>query len=418
MIKIPNIPIEPQKEDFDASDYSVSVVGEKRKENKRKHQRYENKNVTVSYFLGYVVCCIITGLIVISVNPKISTGGIIFCSLVFGAFLMLFGGFIITGIFNKVGETLEPSRIPRKDYLKRANDYLIEKEEYDNKLKVLSIKYPELHNADYNEIKYNELCKTRIYEKVEEMLRLVRIRSMKCTSLHMGRIFNNLELIGISSKELINSYHHIYKCLTTNGYVALTYMDNISEHYLKVFCEIKNDNGLDKGIIVTGKTDIKDEIVKNLIQENSIEIISHATFERAALKELEKPELSFLDPSEIPFENTKRITARFEGGNTIIFALRIVDEVFSTRKEILERIKKSEPLKGWYGLIPIFPKKDKPFYGLVYFQWEYEFDYYREWFTHAIQAWRQEISEIETNYSTWDPHKRFKYRWWSNYAWD
>ena len=416
------IPQKPRKEDFVVSDLSIERAETINEHNRKQHQNYKSKNQSTSMWLGFIGCCVIAAIIIHNINPKVEGIGLIFCSIVFGGIAMIPFGFILSNFFETVGKEIEPSRKPHDDSYKRADRYLEAKKRYEDAIKLIKNRYTGSDDVDYDIIKYNELCVDRLKTKVDEILRFVRLRSMRCTSLHLSRIFKNLDIIDAEIIELINPYHHVYKCTRNNQIVAISFMDVPNEHYFNVFSQIIDEHNISSSIVIVDNPNNLDDPVKSIIEKRKIEIIGVNQFERGALKSIESTELPDdikQECEDIPFPNIFKLSARYEGNGTRIFKMRIVNEVFSSKKEILEKIKLSPKIRGMYGVISLNGNLTNGIYGVVYFEWEDEFDYYREWFTDAIHAYRQEISKIiPSNARTWDPHKRFTYQHWSSYSWD
>lgn len=416
------LPQKPKKEDFVVSDVSIERAEAINEHNRKQHQSYISKNQSTSMWLGFIGCCVIAAIVIHNVNPKVTGLGLIFCAIVFGGIAMIPFGFIFSNLFESVGKEIEPSRKPRDDSYQRADRYLDAKKRYEDAINLVRMRYADSDEVDYDIIKYNELCVNRLRTKVDEMLKFVRVRSMRCSSLHLSRIFKNLDIIGAEIIELINPYHHVYKCARNNEIVAISFMNVPNEHYFNVFCQIIDEHNIPSAIVIVDNPNNLDDSVRNIIDKRKIEIIGINQFERGALKVIESTELPDnikQECEDIPFPNNFKLSARYEGNGTRIFKMRVVNEVFSSKKEILEKIKSSPKIRGMYGIISINGNITNGIYGVVYFEWEDEFDYYREWFTDAIHAYRQEISKIiPSNAGTWDPHKRFTYQYWSSYLWD
>lgn len=419
------IPTPPQKSDFGIDDDNIKRA-EKINENiKEKHQNYDKNNANISYVLAYIIVCIITGWLIRKYNYQMSDMALIFISCIVGLLIMAPIGFFISYLLQNIGKEIEPNRIPKKDNeYSRSNAYIQAKSKYENEIARIKRTYPLIDECNFDLQKYNDYWINYFKQQINIMIRNKRRETLRKITICGDKYFDNLDLIGCKNVHRIDS--NLYTAERMQNAVLITYLKLIQRSELDEFIlALQNRNNI-KGIIITEENWHKDSWFIPLIQSNNIELIHVNSFEEVVTREINRSNF-IIQPNDnntpypcIDIQYTDICGYKLYGGgrNYVGFYLQLITEVFTSKKEIFEKIKNIPKQKGTYGIIKCH-KYSTPIYGLVFFKQSGEIHYFMRYFCAAIDNETKRIANIVTGsqrmrYDCGD----YWYQNWSEYCWE
>lgn len=416
----------PQESDYKINENDVKRAEKINEDIKNKSYNYSQNNSTVSYVLAYIVICICLGCLIRNYNSYMSDGGLLFISCIGGLFVIFTIGYPLSYFFENIGKEIEPNRVPKKDSeYNRSNAYIIAKNKYDSEMANIKKIYPKIEECDFDLQKYNTYWIDYFRQQMNIMIRNRRLNTLRKITICGDKYFKNLDLIGCEDVRQIR--YNLYTAKRKNRNVFITYLSRIQRSDLDDFIKLLKSKNDVKGIIITEESWHEESWFLNLIHANDIELINTNAFEQVVLREINKsnfsiqPNLNSTPFNFIDFQFTDISGYKLYGGgfNYIGFSFQLVTEVFTSKKEIFEKIKNTPKQKGTYGIIRYQEQHSKTIYGLAFFRNSGEIHYFMRYFCAAIDNETKKIANIVTGSSRMRTDcGDYWYQNWSEFCWD
>lgn len=415
------IPTPPKKYDFIVEDCDIKRA---KKINEKIHvdkYKYEKNNSRISFAFAFLILSIISGLVIERYKPQLDDTALVVLSCVCGILLMSPFGSLLSLLLQNIGNEIEPNRTPKNDSrYNRANKYTQELEKYNREIAVIKVKYPGLEECDFDCKKYNVFLISYFKDLLYRMISNKRLETLSKITYCGDKYFYNLDLIACKKIQCIN--YNLYIAERMQQSVLITYMKWIEREELeKLHIECKKRGNI-KGIVITEENWHKKSWFLDFVQKNEIELIHIKAFEKIINREIEKSSFT-IEPNnnstpfnsiDIQYTNVGGYKIYSRERNFIGFSFQFVTEVFNSKKEIHEKIKRIPRQKGIYGIIKYM---NKHIYGLVFFREGGEIHYFMSYFCAAINNETKEISDIVND------HRKMRtdcgtywYSGWSSYC--
>lgn len=423
MINI-KIPTKPKESDFSVIDRIDKKENEYKTSDKNTKIKKE-KNKFKYYALAYIILFFISCSIVSKINRDFNEGQVIMVSCFVSFLCLLLFNFIFIGSFDNQDKT---ANIKEESHL--LNPYLQSVNKYKNEIAYIKNNYPFIEKCDFDVQKYNDFWINHFENKLKLMISETRKDGIQKLIYHKNILLDNLDLIGYESVREIQM--GLYSATQKEHLFLIQYFEVVEEKSLDYFIsdlrrfrESSILNKDTKGIIITRRECSKNSWYFDKIKEEGIESIGISALEEVIPRYIKKKGFKIsavvcrtpFNAIIMEYTNVKRYNYYVRDCECVGFNFQFIKEVFTSKKEIFERIKAQPKQPGIYGILKYDNNKCKPIYGLVYFEESYHIYHFMKYFCAAIDNETKDIADIVTGihrmrYDVGD----YWYNYWSSYC--
>ena len=400
------IPKKPQMSDFNTDEASVYRAQSTNNNISKQHKEYSQNNQSASYIIGFLIFFILIFSLVKSLKPDIPIIGSIFIAGLGGTLILAPLAYFLCLLVENTGKAIEPSRTPKNDKsYDNANRYIKTKKLYDSKIEYLSRHYYGLSECQFNITTYNKYWIEQFNQRIKTIIHNKRIESLWHITIDGNIFLTNLDLVGCSSSQRISQ--SLYEGEYEGGKRLITYICSLdSPSTLDWFIKQINQRDLFGGLIITQENAHTQSWFNDILKKNNIKLLHIKNFEkiidRIALNENFEPREIM---TKCPLTSVE-ITYIALWGNTYSgqrlrpsgFKFQLIEEAFTSKKDIFDKIKSLPKTDGMYGIIQCKMNNTFPIYGVMYFQQNGEISSFLRYFHAVINDKTKEISKIVRGY--------------------
>ncbi len=420
MINI-KIPTPPNLSDFYTDEDAILNAEKVNEVNQKRSSVYAEKNTKISNVFAFVVLSIISGLIINSYKPSIDGFALIFLASSCGFLTMFPVGCILTTLFEDFGKEIEPNKRPNNDEYVRADAYIRAKNKYEYQMEAIKRDFPKIDNFEFDVKKYNDYLVQIFKQRLDRIICNERVSQLRKEIGIWGEIiFANLDLIGCKNIKKIN--YDLYSAELLNESVLVTYMKSIERGTLDEFIKIIQNNLGASGVIITDACWHDKEWYMGLIRSHNIRLYHIDAFEQIVVRNINRTFNTLSKNPDIPEISTPFEAIDFtyvnDGKRRLYsgFTFELVKEVFTSKKDIYEKIVNTPKEEGAYGILKYSEKQSKTIYGLVFFRDASIIDYYKNFLCAAVDNKTKKYSNIVYDYSYrgYERCRQYKFESWSD----
>lgn len=419
------VPQKPNIADYNITNSDIDDVLHLKKDFKTRERNFNNGNEKASNWIGFIILCIIGGALFASVEPDANPIAVIVFALIIGVLGMIPIGVIISIVAKNIGDNFAPEYHIKEERLRNAERYLEALKNYHDNIEALKRRYPRIEEAHFDEDEYNELISSYFYDRIKGMIKNTHTVTLRKLSNLKTKCLSNLTLLGLTDIEWLHHSIFSHKGKYNNKIYLVCYERNITREIIKSIIQDASFIQHDYIVFITEENWYKESWYYPIMVKNQIIPIKIDAFERLAHLEAQKDGFAITyNCNNTPLAHWDidyiDYTRSVSGSKYRGFTIQFIKEVFSTKREIFELIKKMPVSKGTYGIIkyPTNSKEAKSVYGLAFFKMGGEIHYFMRYFTAAISDSNKEYADIVCDHRRMrsDCGEYWYSRWTSTYS--